>query len=214
MARTKIRESQVVAVDFASEEEAQEFIDTAISNHESTKGHVPIPDQNTDDKKILRYDSSTDSYNLIPQADIQTIALPYYYDSVRDKYLGNELIRVVFSKYGSNKANTYMYLADRISSKTVPFKLRQDWTKVSYCLVSADWTTSDSNNGDDICRIKDKNDDYHELWRLDGLDGKEFYDDTLDIHVPGDGWLCARIQGTSVNNPVLVVGLRQIYNPQ
>ena len=242
MARTRIREQQVLDTDFESEDEATQRLNA----HVNAFAHAPVavapadtnlylkfdgtnytwsaavaggsiipdPDPIADDQKILRYDGPSDTVNWIDQAEIQTIALPYHWDATRNKFLGNELIRVMFSRYGTNKRNTYMYYADRISSNSVPFKLREDWTTTDFCLVSADWTTSDSNSGTNIIKVQDKNDGNYTIWQMDLANStKDEYFGDLDVDVWGDSWMRVRINGTTVSNSVLVLGIRQVYVP-
>ena len=212
MARTKIREQQVIDADFASELEAQQFINDAILLHEQSGIHVPKPDPLLDDTKILRYDSILDSYVLIPQADIKTIALPYYWDDVRKKYLDNQVQRVMFYKNGTNKMNTWMNYAPAITSSNFPFEIRQGEDS---CLVSFEYSTTDLNTGT-VIELRDKNNDDLALASLNlGTTPVDYlYNNNLNIDFNAGIAIASRILGTTLDNSVLVLGFRKIYNPQ
>jgi hypothetical protein len=234
MARTVIRERQVLDSDFASEEE----LEARILVHEENTLHVPealspdndnqylkfdgtnyvwssqipIPNPNNDDQKILRYDAASDSIVWINQADIQTIALPYYWDEDRQKYLDNQIIRVMFSRSGTNRTNTYMRYADGISSSKFPYELR---TGEDSCLVSFEYSTTDKNSGK-VIEVRDINDNKKVLATLNlgSTDVDYAYSENLNIDFAAGVAISAYIKSTSLDNAVFVLGFRKIYNPE
>lgn len=240
MARTRIREGNVLDSDFESEAEAlarlqahvlafahPPLAQTGVDDNYYLKfdgtnyvwsavavgaSIIPTPDPIADDQKILRYDGNTDLVEWVEQADIATIALPYYFDAVRNKYLGNTLQRVMFYKNGANKRNTYMYYAPSIASNKFPHEVRAG---EDLCLVSYEYSTTDKNKNR-VIDILDANNSYSELAYLDlgGTKINYLYDDTANLDFLGGQGICARILGTTLSNSVLVLGFRKIYTPQ
>jgi len=244
MARTKIRESQVLDGDFASEQEMDDYVSAKISEHiedaihapaaispdmdnfflkfdgtdyvwsEAVAGGVTIPDPDPelDDQKILRYDGTNDVIEWIDQADIKTIALPYYYDEDREKYLDNQIVRVMFSRSGTNRRNTYMRYADGIASSKFPYELR---TGENMCLVSFEYSTTDTNSGK-VIEVRDENDDRNVLVSLNlgSADVSYAYNENLNIDFSEGTAISAYILGTSLDNSVFVLGFRKIYYPK
>jgi len=244
MARTKIKESQVLDSDFASEDEMSEYVAEKITDHKNSTIHVPealspdndnqylkfdgtnyiwsdavagtsiipTPDPDEDDQKILRYDGESDSVQWINQADIQTIALPYYYDEDREKYLDNQIVRVMFSRSGSNKSNTYMRYADGISSSKFPYELRAG---EDCCLVSFEYSTTDKNKGT-VIEVRDENDNRNALASLNlGSTAVNYaYNENLNIDFNAGVAISSYILDTALNNAVFVLGFRKIYYPE
>ena len=212
MARTKIRESQVIDSDFASEDELSEYVAEQFENHNKTAIHIPVPDSVEDDQKILRYDGESNTVEWIDQADIQTIALPYYYDEAREKYLDNQIMRVMFSKPGTNKRRTYMDYAPGIASSKFPYELR---TGENMCLVFFEYSTTDENSGK-VIEIRDENNNAKALATLNlgNTDTDYAYSDTLDINFNEGTAVSAYILKERLDNAVLVLGFRKIYYPE
>ena len=239
MARTVIRERQVLDADFASELELED----RIILHETQKLHVPdalspdndnqylkfdgtnfvwsdavagtsiipTPDPVIDDQKILRYDGPTDTVQWINQADIQTIALPYYWDEARQKYLDNQITRILYSKSGTGKRNTYMNYADGIASSKFPYELR---TGEDSCLVSFEYSTTDLNSGT-VIEVRDENNGAAALASLNlGTTDVDYaYNENLNIDFSAGVAISSYILNTALDNAVLVLGFRKIYNP-
>lgn len=278
MARTKIRESQVLDEDFTTEDELEE----RFNQHNDDKLHPPkatdsdtylkfdgtdyvwstvsssssLPDQTDQDGKYLRTDGSnaywdsvqtTDPNDLLPEPDdenmilksnsdkewvmvraddpeegLKVIALPYYWDDERQKFLDNTMIRVIFYSDTTNEKNKYMKYVPEIRCDRIPFNV---YPNESYCITQLEYATSDENNGEvmDIRNITETNDGgwgssatYENIFTLDIGDDDiaQLFVDGLDYTIDeGDG-LGVYIKGTSLDNPVLIVGLRKIWIPE
>jgi len=249
MARTKIRESQVIDTDFASEEE----METRFEQHIADNLHPP---KSTDSDTFLKYDGenyiwstlqSSDPNNLLPEPDeenmilksnsdnewimikaddpeegLKVIALPYYWDEDRQKYLDNTMIRVIFYSDSTYEKNKYMKYVPEIKCDRIPFKI---YPNESYCIIQLEFAVSDETNGKvmDIRNITKTNKggwgnsaEYENIFTLDIGDDDiaQLFVGGLDYTLDeGDG-LGVYIKNTSLDNPVLIIGLRKIWIPE
>ena len=172
--------------------------------------HLPEPDS-SNNKMIPRYDDSSKSIVWTKQAELETVALPYYYDSSRNKYLSNETMVALFYKGGTGLHNTALYHVSDISSYTIPFKLFN--SDHDYCIIWYDMHTTNDVEGDRLIKVV-RRDTKDELFAA-GISpkGSDSHED-LDIEIPGDVGISATILDTKLNNPYISVGLKLIYNPQ
>jgi len=243
MARTKIKESQVLDSDFASEEEMSEYVAEKITDHENKTTHVPEALSPDNDNQYLKFDGTNyiwssqlvdDPNDLLPEpaeenmilksnpdkewvtvrADdpeegLKVIALPYYWDEDRQKYLDNTMIRVVFYSNTSNERKKYMKYVPQIKSDKIPFKI---YDNESYCIVQAEYATTDENSGK-VIDIRDVSGSANTLAvvNLGSAETDHFFINNIDITLNSGVYLAAYIRNTSLDNPVLILGLRKIW---
>ena len=270
MARTVIRESQVLDSDFASEEE----VEARFIQHDNESIHLPpassrdsdkflkfdgsdyiwsvvsssgtsLPDQTGNNGKYLRTDGNnaywdsvqtTDPNDLLPtpsngnqilksndneewvivDADdpvegLTVIALPYYWDENRKKYLDNQISRKVFYENGTRKRRRYLNYIPEIKSNDIPFRI---YDNESYCLVNAEYHTENDNSGK-VMEIRDEADNKKVLAtvNLGSTSTNNFFIDDIDIVFSAGMDISVYVKGKSLDNPTLVLGLRKIWTP-
>ena len=139
------------------------------------------------------------------------IALPYHWDEARQKFLDNQLTRVVFYENGTDKRRRYMNYIPEIRSDRVPFKIYQN---EEYCIVNAEYYTSDSNSGE-VMEIRDMANSAQSLAtvNLGSSSTDNFFIDELNISLLEGIELAGYILDTRLDNPTLVLGLRKIWTP-
>jgi len=197
----------------------EDFTTSAISEHTSTEhglqNILPTPISSNDIIKAHELDDGTIEWSVVkaddPEEGLKVISLPYYYDSVREKYLSKESLRLNFYENGNNKRRTYMCYIPEIKSNRVPFKVQENET---YCITGYEYLTSDENSGK-VINIKDVAND-EVLYSIDIGDDDVDYDmmDNLDIVIDDSVWIAPRILSTSLDNPVLILYMRKIYIPE
>ena len=227
MAKTLIREVQVLDSDFLSE---QEFADAMgipggvaplDENNKVPTIHLPpiedistILPTATEPNLIIKSDSNND-WIVVPADDpdegLKVIALPYYYDEVRQKYLDNQLIRVVFYENGDNIRNRYLNYIPEIRSDRVPFRIYQN---EQYCIVNAGYYATNSESGN-ILTLLDTANGNNTLANVTlGAATDTFFIDTLNIDLLAGTDLAVYANNIRLGNPTLILGLRKIWTPE
>jgi hypothetical protein len=237
LVRKSVLPSEAASINGEGASTDQERAD-AIATHVQNYAHAPIAQPGTDDNKILFFNGSTyiwvdmalppatdenqilksDSNNewKVVRADdpvegLTVIALPYYWDEARQKFLDNQLVRVTFYENGTGKRRRYMNFIPEIRSDRVPFKIYQN---ESYCIVNAEYYTTDTNSGQ-VMEIRDMADSASALAtvNLGSTPIDNFFIDTLNISLLEGVELAGYILNTKLDNPTLVLGLRKIWIP-
>lgn len=131
-----------------------------------------------------------------------------YYDDSTGQYLSYQEYKVPFYLNGNDKRNTYLNYIPRIRSSKVPYKIL---TSDSFVIVRAELYSSDKNSGK-LISIRDKAQGYDEIFYLDvgSTAVDEYVIDGLNYTVGNGVELCARVLGTKMNNPVVILTLRRI----
>jgi hypothetical protein len=255
MAKTRIKHTQVLDSDFASEAEMAEFVASKISEYDESI--ITVPEITGEEVKFLKYDGSnyvwddvntTDPNKLLPAVSeenqilksnsngdwvivaaddpvegLTVMALPYYYDSVREKYLGNEVIRVANYISGSGREDEYQYYIPGIRSCAMPFNIFEG---EKYCLVGLEYNSENAKSGEilEYRTITGSTSgafggttyEYETLGTLDlGSDEvTEKYIDNLDIVLEAGTKLCSYLlEDVDVDNPAIIMMLRRIWEP-
>lgn len=168
----------------------------------------------TDDNQILKTNSNNEWVTVKaddPVEGLTVIALPYYWDEVRQKYLDNQLLRVVFYENGDSRRRRYLNYIPEIRSNDIPFRIYDNET---YCLVNAEYHTENEATGV-VMEIRDIADNNRTLGsvNLGDVPTSNFFIDSVDINLTEGMDVAAYITNTRLDNPTLVLGLRKIWTP-
>jgi hypothetical protein len=135
----------------------------------------------------------------------------FYFDSVRNRYLGLDTEVVEYYLDGTNRKNMYMYQIPGISSLSVPYRLFDE-----YCIIAIEaYTTTSIPNNTNIIQIRNtvNNSILLTLSNNSGVSASEFYDDTLNNIVTNGSKLGAYILDYGLNTPVIKIFLKKTYYP-
>jgi hypothetical protein len=146
-----------------------------------------------------------------PVDGLTVIALPYYWDETRQKYLDNQLTRVVFYENGNDRRRRYLNYIPEIRSDDIPFRI---YDNESYCLVNAEYHTEDLESGQ-VMEVRDVADNENVLAtvNLGATDTNNFFIDNVDITLTAGMDIAVYVMDTRLDNPTLVLGLRKIWTP-
>lgn len=200
MARTKIRERQVLDSDFASEVELEE----RFTLHNSESIHLPEGIQGTNDNQFLKFDGKDYVWTDITTLDI--VANPFYYDKVRDKYLGNEEKEIQFYLSGTRKSRQYMYQVPNVRSNKSPYRVKDE-----YCITGYSFYNDKTVTDNDVIDLRDDN--KNSILSISVINSDSSSDDTVDILI-NDINLSSYINYTKLDIPVLKIYLRKTYYPE
>ena len=180
---TKVRETDVVDVDFTTEQEAQQFIDAAIQQHiiDTPHGSPPI-DPNT--------------------------GLSYYWDDVRQKYLSTSTNKEVFYEDSWGVKRKYLYNIPGIRSSSMPLNLTNNYTIIKIEVFS----TSNLPTGN-IIKLKDDVNNSTIMTINNSNNSNEYLIDNLDIYINNLVELKVRVLNKRINNPVVKIYFKEVIVP-
>lgn len=152
-----------------------------------------IPETNPEEKMILGEISANN----------------FYYDTIRNKYLGLDTVEVSFYMDGTNKKNQYMYQIPSVTSNTIPYRLFDEYVLIGveyYTLMPVPTGTSvfsirNNATGANIVTLSNNT----------GSSLTEYYNDTYDIVIPTNTRLSAYILNFGVDAPVVKLYLKKTY---
>ena len=152
-----------------------------------------IPETNPEEKMILGEISANN----------------FYFDTVRNKYLGLDTVEVSFYMGGTNKKNQYMYQIPSVTSNTIPYRLFDE-----YVLIGVEYyTLMPVPSGTNIFSIRNNATQANivTLSNTTGASITEYYNDTYDIVIPANTRLSAYILNFGVDAPVVKLYLKKTY---
>ena len=129
---------------------------------------------------------------------------PYYYDSIRGRYLAFDTIVSNFYLDGTNRKNQYMYQVPGISSSNIPYVVSGE-----YCIIGWDFYATTSVDGQ-IMEILDEN--AVSQLSISVINSNAVSNTTSDILVT-DKKLSVYILNTGIDTPVLKLYLKKTYYP-
>lgn len=131
----------------ATQQEMDDAFNDHIDNGHSAEGLLPTP---LEENQILKSytNDGTLAWKVVkaddPQEGLTVIALPYYWDEARQKYLDNNTIRVINYVNTNGAEDEYMYYVPGIRSCVMPFNVFEG---EKYCLVGLEYNAASEANG-------------------------------------------------------------------
>lgn len=189
----------------------QKELNDALANHILDKhgvgDSIGLPDA-TESNQIVK---SNDALEWVvvnaddPDEGLQVLALPYYWDDVRGKYLGNETERIMFFNNGTNKKNVYYYYTPSVVSSTIPCRIFGE-----HCLVALEWYNTTTVTGK-VMELRNKATSNSSLYDLTVSSKTEAYLDTLNVTIPNGTQLEPYVGNITQANPTLILYLKKVY---
>ena len=152
-----------------------------------------IPETNPEEKMILGEISANN----------------FYFDTVRNKYLGLDTVEISFYMDGTNKKNQYMYQVPSVPSNTIPYRLFDE-----YVLIGVEYyTLTPITNGTSVFAIKNNTSGANiiTLSNNTGTSVTEYYNDTYDVVIPANTRISSYILNYGVDAPVVKLYLKKTY---
>ena len=208
----------------ATQKEMDDAFAEHIENDHTEEGLLPAPEEENMILKSYVNDDDEIKWKVVkaddPQEGLTVIALPYYWDEDREKYLDNQVIRVVMYKDG-NADDEWIYYIPNIRSDRVPYKLFPGETM---CIVGYELSMSDTASGE-VIEIRNitgyeegvfgsKTAEYDVLYTIDLGDDEvdTQIDMTLNIDADPDYMLSAyALADADLDDPVMTILLRKVW---
>lgn len=135
-------------------------------------------------------------------------ALPYYYDEARELYLSQQVFKIPFYLNGIVKKQYMNYMPD-IRSSSVPYRLISDNL---FCLVGFEFYMATETSGL-LMEVRDENSNYASILSISTSTlVNQVFNNEVNITLPLDTGLCVFAEDNSLNDPVLILSTRRIYD--
>ena len=206
----------------------QAFADHIKNDHNPENIYMPEPtDENQILKSYIDEDDGSINWKIVkaddPQEGLTVIALPYYWEDARQKYLGNEVVRVINYIDNDGCEDEYMYYIPGIRNCVRSYNIYEG---EKYCIVGIEYSSENAKSGNiiELRTITGKTEsffgttyEYDTLYVLNlGADEvTELYLDNLDITIDNTIKLSSYILADSdVDKPAITILLRRIWEEE
>ena len=208
----------------ATQKEMDDTFAEHIANYHTEEGLLPAPEEENMILKSYTNDDDEIKWKVVkaddPQEGLTVIALPYYWDEDREKYLDNQVVRIVMYKDGDTD-DEWIYYIPNVRSDRVPYKLFEGETM---CIVGYEMSMSEAANGE-VAEIRNitgyeeglfgsKTAEYDTLHVIDlGDDDVDTKNDmTLNIDVEAGFLLSAYVlEDADLEDPVISILMRKVW---
>ena len=133
----------------ATQQEMEDAFSEHIENGHSAEGLLPVPGE---ENQILKSYTNADgelAWKIVkaddPVEGLTVIALPYYWDDARGKYLDNNVVRVVNYTSSNGAEDEYLYHIPGIRSCVMPWGVFEG---EKYCVVGMQFNTENECSGE------------------------------------------------------------------
>ena len=210
----------------ATQKEMDDAFTEHIDDYHTADGLLPAPEEDNMILKSYENDDEELAWKTVvaddPDEGLTVIALPYYWDEDRQKYLDNQTVRVTVYMSG-NADDEWLYCIPRIRSDSVPYKML-DSDKM--CITEVQFFTSEKTSGD-VIEIRNitgyissvwgrKTALYDTIYTVSLDDTTDTYvDSSVDIDLEGDISLGGyAIDGADLEDPVCIVIMRKVWEKE
>jgi len=163
----------------------------------------------TDQERIDALAAHVQEYHADGGAGTPGIAVTYYLDEVRNKYLSHQIFKVPFYRKDNVKRQYMNYMPD-IRSSNVPYRLLGTY---DFCVVGFEMYNVAEVSGT-IMDVRDESTGFASILPINiPVLATEYYDETVDITLTSGAGLCAYIEDNTLTDPVLILNIRQIFVP-
>jgi hypothetical protein len=212
----------------ATQQEMDDAFSEHIANDHTAEGLLPAPSEDNQILKSYTNDDDELAWKIVkaddPQEGLTVIALPYYWDEVREKYLGNEVIRLINYLPSTGNEDEYMYYIPDTRSCVVGFNTFEG---EKYCIVGLEYAADNEKSGNilEIRNITGESDsgwggveyEYDTLYTLDLGDDEvtKARVNDMDVLVDEGFRLCSYLlEDVDVDRPALIMMLRKVWEEE